>query len=139
MNKVPAGTFRFEVVGEPTTPEDLNVIVWAFGTSYHFNCGDPEMVTAMRHTLPYNQGGGLVRLIKMSAAEAQRITALRSAYTKEDEDRPWAGRTEEVNNLGGLYTGWVLEDFYTDSMTTTYWSPVFEDGSHQDDYITWEM
>ena len=139
MNDVPAGTFRFEVVGAPTTDDDLKVITWAFGISYHMNCMDAEMVDAMRHNLPYEQGGGLVKITRTSAADAQAEARHQYAYSDEDWGRPWGNRTEECNKLG-IYTGWVLEDHYTDSMTHPYWSPIFVDNQPiHEPYITWEM
>lgn len=137
---VPAGTCRIEVRGEPRSEEDVKVILWAIDISY--SLGDPSMyaeIGAMRHNLPYEGGGCLLTVESMHIYEAQRRTALEAAYSPEDYERPWASRTQEVNQFGP-YTGWILTDGYSDSMTHRYWSPIFVDRKpvHMP-YITWEM
>lgn len=142
--QVPDGTFRFEVVGVPTTAEDKRVLDWAFTNELFLGFEPSEQpmagettIETYRFSLPYNQGGCLVQLIKVPVADLEDED-LWGDFGKETLE--WRANQGEWDPR--LYTGWVVVDHYTDSMTNRFCTPIMHvaPGSivHQP-YTVWEM
>lgn len=122
--KVPVGTFRFEVRSVPTTKEDINLIAWAItgGSLWLEDTGEAPAQAALvetRFNLPYNQGGGLVYVEKVSEEDFRKYLA---DYERTPES--------------GTYTGWFIKDNYTDSMTSPFRSPVYRTEDPEFPFIT---
>ena len=142
MNKeVPEGTLRIEIHGVPSTKqeyEDLREAValmfWPFpedsseAENFRLNWEGQHFVQ------PYAQGGGFVEITKTGESQAKKT--VKDDSDEQERSKPWGWRTEETGSA--RFTGWVITDWYTDSMTGVYESPVFHD-TEREYYFTWEQ
>jgi hypothetical protein len=118
MNKdVPKGTFRFEVeVGNGSlTAEDLACLHWAFTQQTFPDTGDSDWFHETRFYQPYEQGGG---------ATTVRWIGTGDPYIAYMRETIWAA-LGVPHPPKAEFTGWIFTDWYTDSMTGVYESPIW--------------
>ena len=124
MNKqVPEGTFRVEVEGAPQSQAELEAVAWALGLGNWRSpqgefYAEPEVFEGQYFTLPYAQGGGFVQITRneLAVVDARLMT---------EDEREYAVQAllNEVEK-GATYTNYWFVDWYTDSMTCVYESPI---------------
>lgn len=150
--RVPEDTFRLEIKGCPKNQPEAEALQWAMinatfigTTPDDFSTEltptphptQQEVLDAYRFNLPYQQGGGFVEITKVPEDNDEA----KNFCGQEGEDGPWGFRTEEVTENGWIYTGWILTDHYTDSMTGIFVSPVFRtpaDTEGVSQFAVWE-
>ena len=114
---VPNGTFRFEVIlpeEETFTNQDAAVVRAVFSQDVFFDVGEGSSVEHLFRQ-PYEQGGGLIQLEKVTEA----------AYNEWMRERYAAFGVPYPHQEGYRFSGWMFTDWYTDSMTGVYESPVW--------------
>ncbi len=111
---VPEGTFRLEFIGEPRSTEDVQLMREVMSVVFWPEASAEDMIS-QHFVLPYAQGGGLVQV-------QLNPEGLDEGEGEDPDFRVRQGR-EEVGN-GATFTGWWLTDYYQDSMTSQYDSPI---------------
>lgn len=136
MNKgVPEGTFRLEIEGVPTTEADLRAIK----ATLDLLLNESALVLPEGETRPwyqsqffeqpYEQGGGYVVIYKAPIEDLGT-----NEFSEELEWRQAQGEWDPER-----YTGWCLVDWYTDSMTGVFQSPIMWNPSNESEVMLWEM
>lgn len=128
---VPEGTLRVEIRGKPESFQELEDLRHAIHEALlwpDFTVEDQDMLDQLNSQFfeqPYRQGGGFVVIERITLEE----------YLKDEDNREeWEWRLKETAQ--GRWTNCYITDWYTDSMTGPYSTPLFQD--EEGTYRTWE-